>query len=238
MKILHSHVVKNRYSRHGLGFSLLEIVVAIAVLLVLVLLLIPMLRDWKGRGDSLQCLSNLRNVGKLLIVYSGDNNGVLDMHTYLGGEGSSKPWADYLVEKGYMEREDSMQLCQSEKPNLYSAKGRIYGTLAGSLPVAQDPYGIIKQGHSRTGNRWINHMAIERPSEYWILVDSYNINWQEQVYVVRNTGSSAAHLRHMGKANLLFADGHVESLDKERLAKLPYNPIFLSYDENYNATNY
>lgn len=221
-----------------MGFSLLEIVVVVAIILMLVLLLLPFMKHWRQHAGSLQCASNLRSVGGVFMLYAGDNNGLLDMHTYIDGAGSSTPWGDYLVDKGYMGREDSMQLCPEEKPNVYYHRGRIYGTLGGSLPLEQDPWGVTKSGYSRSGNRWVNYVAIERPAEYWLLVDSWNVVSREQTYIVRNEGNSAVHLRHGGKANILFADGHVEALGGKRLASLPYNPIRYFFDENYNPIHY
>jgi len=32
-------------------------------------------------------------------------------------------------------------------------------------------------------------------------------------------------MRHSGRANVLFADGHVEAMDLAEMKKLPHNPI-------------
>lgn len=218
------------------GFSLLEIIVVVTLLIVLMGLMLPFIRNTSNKAEILKCASNLRALGGKFILYAGDSQGILTMFTYLNGAGSSKPWADFLVEYGYMDRHSDLQLCPSEEPFKYNHRGRIYGTLPGTLPG--DPYGMAMQNYSITGNRWIRFSAIDVPSEYWLLADSWGSTFREQSYVIKNSGDQALRLRHGGKANVLFADGHVELMSKEQLKELRYNPIRFGFDHEYNPIRF
>ncbi len=56
------------------GFSLVEILVVIAIVAVLLGLLIPTLRNVRERADEATCASNLRQIGIALLSYHNDYN--------------------------------------------------------------------------------------------------------------------------------------------------------------------
>lgn len=59
------------------GFSLIEIIVAIAVLLILLVLLIPISSSVRKNASRSECASRLRTVGMALRMYAADNDGML-----------------------------------------------------------------------------------------------------------------------------------------------------------------
>src|ERR1700743_575018 len=64
-----------RMSQHRRGFSLVELLVVIAIIGILIAILLPMLSRSRKSAISVQCQSNLRQVGVMLKVYEQANGG-------------------------------------------------------------------------------------------------------------------------------------------------------------------
>jgi len=63
----------NQNTRLWRGFTLIELLVVIAVIAILAGMLVPVLAKAKKRGIRVQCMSNLKQVGTALQMYTDDN---------------------------------------------------------------------------------------------------------------------------------------------------------------------
>ena len=75
--------------RHSTGFTMIELLVVMVIIALLVGLLMPALASTKDYARTIQCMSNLRQLGMAMMMYKNDNGGyfcpaVVD--GYYGGE--------------------------------------------------------------------------------------------------------------------------------------------------------
>jgi len=82
------------------AFSLLEMLIAIAVLAILAALLVPTLRSVQERARSTECLSNVRQLHVAVMTLSNEENGQLPLA--VDAANNSASWGWYLLEGDYL----------------------------------------------------------------------------------------------------------------------------------------
>ncbi len=113
--------------RPATGFTLVELLVVMAVISILASMLLPALASAKGKARGLSCLSNLRQIGAAIHLYAGDFQDYLVPAEYNVGNGAQfeEGWATLLVNGGY----------------LPAPRAAVYGTLEEGRSVFQCPEG-------------------------------------------------------------------------------------------------
>lgn len=227
MADFHPHVRKQGPSRGA--FTLIELLVTIGIIAILMAIIFPVLGSLRERGDSVACVSSLRNLGVVMAQFRGERNQRMwDLNpTSDSFDGSQVP-AEIFYRMGLIESSKEM-LCPSAET---AATGAL--KIGGSSAIANEFSSYIVNGFAfytsgPTGTYW---PSIKYPAPTSFLyfsngesktpsfmdgMKSSQLNWNSWQPDMRLTRLS---LRHQGRCNVLFLDGHVGSLDHEGLVKL------------------
>ena len=231
-------------------FTLIELLVVIAIIAILAAMLLPSLSKAKQRAMSITCVNNLKNLSTLLFEYIHDNDEYLIPFSHRGiqdsGAVGSVVWYTVLIRSGhlYPKLHYKCMRCpslitdkvQTNYPsNTALGTSKLYGLYSsyiggGGAQTAQEAFKKV--------NAYFNNAKIKSNLNIRNIFND-TVYQGEQVYYTipqkatqNEFDSRLIHLRHLGKGNSVFIDGHVEGRGIEMNFSSEY------YGVDYRAATY
>lgn len=211
------------------GFTLMELLVIVAIISILVAMAFSGLKPLKSKMEETQCSNNMRQIGTGLFAYAADNNNTMPpvfLVTPSSASGEQNFWVYPVwtyVYPGTIPQypENNTQFSSRAtykwKSNVFRCPSTKHGAIkaptVGSLNNAAESYGLNDTPTTIDGSgNWVDGRMvgtpltrITSPNRAAVVVEASNFEANFSAW-----GSSVGLVPHNGGANVLFFDGHVE----------------------------
>jgi len=200
-------------------FTLIEMLVVIAIIGILASMLMPSLQSAMSSAKSLACMNNQKQNGTTFTIYSNENNGAVFLYSKISGQAH---WSNKLIENGYGDNKEIF-VCPDAEPTSFLDTGLTYGIRLGTWGAYYYTYDNQNSSAFKLVGPTATSTSLFYPSQYaqiskaLMITDSVftadsgsNVLYKKgrQKYSLGNN----IQVRHTEKANMLWGDNHVTSL--------------------------
>lgn len=204
---------KSSFVRASQAFTLVEMLVVIAIIAILAAMLLPALRSAVASSRAIVCSSNLRQTGMGMNQYSSDFHGYFVPTMFSGVSHFTENWGHILIRNSYLNN-PALLSCPGAEGLKYLdeilAPDRAAWRFKHTHFGYNDYLGLGLPGSWYTYTRL---SSVAQPSATIVLGDS--IDYSETppfatIFRLEFNGANwELHSRHNGGANILWVDSHV-----------------------------
>lgn len=206
------------------AFTLIELLVVIAIISILASLLLPALANAKSKATSIQCLSQLRQIGLCTAMYAEDNQDYLPRSTHSALAFGQMPWAfalgPYLAGR-------PLNKSDAAFTNLLKT---VYRCPADRRQAEDWSYGknvYPELSQSETGGpTWHKLTRIPRPAATVLYAEKAGGSMADHLmahFWTEGAKPEVDQARHEYKSNYTYCDGHARRHRFEQTFSLPKN---------------
>lgn len=217
-----------------LPFTLIELLITIAVIAILAGMLLPALNSARSKARGISCLGNQRQLGYLFLQYANTFDDLLPLWkvaaTRAADGAQSNQWAQYFME-------NEVRISGGGKPYIYFCPENVvkyknsdftYGVRAGGWGDTFERQ--VGSGHwtwlKTASGSWdwssgiLNLKRLHKPSGCFYLADSVRFKSTDPAGKPPGSGGYLLNTMttftgiweaHNGAVNMLYADGHVKN---------------------------
>ena len=195
-----------------IAFTLVELLIVIAIIAILAALLFPSLQKAKQRTKQIQCYSGLKQIGLAFTEYANDYNGWIP-RSYDTDAGES--WFNRIRE--YLNIRNNVIYTQEKTCGIFKCPS--WEVIAGASIFPGLSYGINYHvaGPGSLSGPSIYHKQLSQvssPGSIVLIADRSNSATSSTLsrnYAYGGNQGYSFSQRHLGKANILFCDMHAGS---------------------------
>jgi prepilin-type N-terminal cleavage/methylation domain-containing protein len=189
------------------AFTLVELLVVIAVLAILAALLLPALARAKERGRQASCINSVRQQTLAVLMYADENSDVLPPTAYNDANDNEVDWPTLL--DPYLNYVAKIHLCPSDRNSQINSYGLNELAFVDLTDPDPGPPMRLASFHSPTLSIMQGDIGTEddfvtpRPDTLKLTAPGSSLNDDED---------ARPSTRHLGRCDLGFMDGHGEHL--------------------------
>jgi general secretion pathway protein G len=210
------------YLRRTRAFTLIEVIVVLAIISLLAALLFPAFLTARGKARQVVCASNLRQSGLGIAMYAQDYDGLYPHavdpsdRAAPGGWGLFPEFAEAIPSIGLVQEVLQPYLSSRQVFACPADKGigvhEFSGVLLNAFPTSYGKFGTSYYYRTEIAARRASEASIQTPTSLNVLFDGAG-RWHGTLLPLTN------------RYNVLFADGHVKNVNWEQIDEAWRTPL-------------